>query len=60
MVTKRTRNKSKRASLRLQLLILENRQNNLSQMVADQFMRMSLIIGELQSEIRKLMEDSKC
>ena len=56
MVTKRTRNKNKRASLRLQLLILENRQNNLSQMVADQFMRMSLIIGELQSEIRKLKE----
>ena len=56
MVTKRTRNKSKRASLRLQMLILENRQNNLSQMVADQFMRMSLIIGELQSEIRKLKE----
>lgn len=56
MTTKRTRNTSKRASLRLQMLILENRQNNLSQMVADQFMRMSLIIGELQSEIRKLKE----
>lgn len=56
MVTKRTRNKRKEANLRLQMLILENRLNNLSVMVGDEFMRMSLIIGELHRDIRNLKE----
>ena len=56
MTTKRTRNKSKGASLRMRMLILENRQTNLGMTVSDQLMRMSLIIGELHSEIRKLKE----
>ena len=56
MTTKRTRNKSKAANLRMLMLILENRQTNLGVAVSDQLIRMSLMIGELHSEIRKLKE----
>ena len=57
MTTKRTRNESKAANLRMRMLILENRQTNLGMTVSDQLMRMSLIIGELHREIRKLKEN---
>ena len=56
MTTKRTRNKSKAANLHMQMLILENRQTNLGEAVSDQLMRMSLIVEDLRSEIRKLKE----
>ena len=57
MTTKRTRNKSKAANLRMLMLILENRQTNLGMAVSDQLTRMSLIIDELQKEIEKLKEE---
>ena len=58
MTTKRTRNKSKAANLRMQMFILQNRQTNLSVAVSEQLIRMSLIVKDLRSEIRKLKEDN--